>query len=814
MEVLLHDLRYAARMLAANKGFTAAAVLTLALGIGATAAIFSVVNDVLLRPLPYDGSEQIYRIRTIDGQGLPLGPVMAAHIDPLNEPQGAVLAAAYGFANDTSIVGRDGLAFATSAYYTSAEFFQIFTDPPVLGRSFEPGDGSAGTVLSHRVWRELFESDPEVIGSAVTVGGITRTVVGVAAPDFEFPAGTGLWTQFKAEGQSADVLQMDGYARLGPSGSGEQLQAMLDVVAGTLAPWQDGRPVRFVSVSLLEDVVGDFSSTVLILSGAVAILLLIACLNVAILLFTRGAVRARELALRGALGAGQWRVVRQLLTETCALAVLGGMLGLGFAAAAVRLAGVIGLTGLPRLQTLSIDRNVLLFAAACIAITTLAVGLVPVLRQARGNLTGLINEGGRSVSGGRGRNRLFGTLVVAEVALAVVLVTGAGLLVRSYANLVSSDPGFDPDRLLTVELHVPGRVDAEAGTGYLPVARFYENLLDRIRAMPGVESVGATSHVPLIPPVARAPFMEPGEPFDPSAPLLRQTQTTQVSPGYFASMGTRAVAGRLFEPSDGRTAPGVAVVNEAFVRFVYPNGDAVGQRLAFPGSGLWAPGGLAFGIGEMATGEFEVVGVVPDIPQSTLWETPEPAVYFPFEQWTVRRMTVVVRTQLENPSSLIPAIRTALAELDSTIPPVFTGYADVLSASVARERLGAALLAAFGLASLLLAAVGIYGLMSYSVSQRSAEFAVRSALGARSNETLRMIVAWALRLALVGTALGLVGAWAIGTIVASQLYELSALDPMVFLAAPLTMMAVSLVSSYLPARRAVRIDPARTLRAE
>jgi ABC-type antimicrobial peptide transport system permease subunit len=216
----------------------------------------------------------------------------------------------------------------------------------------------------------------------------------------------------------------------------------------------------------------------------------------------------------------------------------------------------------------------------------------------------------------------------------------------------------------------------------------------------------------------------------------------------------------------------------------------------------------------MATGEFEVVGVVPDIPQATFWETPEPAVYFPFEQWTVRRMAVVVRTQLENPSSLIPAIRTALAELDSTIPPVFTVYAEVLSASVARERLGAALLAAFGLASLLLAAVGIYGLMSYSVSQRSAEFAVRSALGARSNETLRMIVAWALRLALVGTALGLVGAWAMGTIVASQLYELSALDPMVFLVVPLTMMAVSLVSSYLPARRALRIDPARTLRAE
>jgi putative ABC transport system permease protein len=364
---------------------------------------------------------------------------------------------------------------------------------------------------------------------------------------------------------------------------------------------------------------------------------------------------------------------------------------------------------------------------------------------------------------------------------------------------------------------VPGRVDADTGTGYLPVARFYEDLMDRIRALGGVESVAATSHVPLIPPTDQAPFLEEGEPFnprDPSSRPVRRTQVTRVSPGYFESMGTRAVAGRLFERSDARAAPGVAVVNEAFVRFVYPNGTAVGQRLVLPGVGFWRPGGLAYRIGEMATGQFDVVGVVPDIPQSTLWETPEPAVYFPLEQWTVRRMTLVIRTRVGDPASLIPAIRAVLGELDATIPPAFTVYADVLSAAVARERLGAALLGAFALASLLLAAVGIYGLMSYSVSQRSTEIAVRSALGARSNEMSRMIVAWALRLALVGTALGLGGAWAMGKIVASQLYEIGAFDPLVFVTVPLTILAVAIVSSYLPARRAARIDPAHTLRSE
>jgi putative ABC transport system permease protein len=809
---LLHDLRFSVRMLGANVRFTASAVLTLALGIGATAAIFSVVDEVLLTPLPYDDSEQIYRIRTIDAQGLPLGPVMSAHIDALNERRGPVLAAAYGLSNEVSFVGRNGLAVAISQYVASEQFFRIFTDPLFLGRGFGPGDDNA-TVISHRLWREQFESDPNVIGSVV----LGQTIVGVAAPDFDFPPGTGAWTMFSAQGQAAAVLSMDGYARVERGVVGDELQAVLDVVAGTVAPWGDGRPVRFVSASLLDDMVGDFSSTVLILSGAVAILLLIACLNVAILLFTRGAARARELALRGALGAGRWRVTRQLLTETSTLAVLGGALGLALAAGAVRLFGVIGFADLPRLQALSVDRNVLLFAAACIAITTFAVGLAPALRQARGNLTSLINDGGRSSTGGPKRNRLFGTLVVAEVALAVVLVIGATLLVRSYWNLVSRDPGVNPERLLTVEISVPGRVDAETGTGYLPVARFYEDLMERIRAMQGVESVGAASHVPLIPPTDQAPFLQQGEAFNPRQPgarPVRRTQVTRVSPGYFDSIGTRSVAGRLFEPSDGRAAPGVVVVNEAFVRVVYPDGDALGQRISFPGIGFWRPGGLAYGIGEMATGQFDIVGVVPDIPQSSLWETPEPAVYFPLEQWTVRRMTLVIRTRLEDPGTLIPAIRDLLGELDATIPPAFTVYADVLSASVARERLGAALLGAFGLASLLLAAVGIYGLMSYSVTQRSGEIAVRSALGARSREMAGMIVAWALRLALAGTALGLGGAWAAGKIITSQLYGIGAFDPMVFVGVPLAIIAVAIVSSYLPARRAARIDPAHTLRAE
>jgi putative ABC transport system permease protein len=279
-------------------------------------------------------------------------------------------------------------------------------------------------------------------------------------------------------------------------------------------------------------------------------------------------------------------------------------------------------------------------------------------------------------------------------------------------------------------------------------------------------------------------------------------------------MGVRPVAGRLFEPTDRRDAPGVALVNEAFVRFAYANGNSLGQRLIFPGSSVWAPGGLAFGIGEMVRGEFEVVGVVPDIRQSTLWETPEPAVYFPLEQWTVRAMTVVVRAARDDPSGLIPPIRAALAEMDPAIAPVFNVYSEVLAESLAKQRLGMALLTAFGLASLALTAVGIYGLMSYSVAQRSSEIAVRSALGARASEVQRMILGWATRLTLIGIALGLAGAWAARTVVASQLYEISTLDPVVFLAVPAGTLALAILFSYLPARRAANIGPAQTLRAE
>jgi putative ABC transport system permease protein len=808
----VRDVRYALRTLRRDRGVAAMAVLTLALGIGTATSIFSVVNTVLLRPLPYNDPDGIYRIRTMDARGLPLGLVGRAHIDPLNDA-GPVLAAAYGFMNEASIAGPGGLAVPIGEYLVSTRFFEIFTDPLVMGDGLAVTDGPA-TVLSHRIWREVFESDPDIVGSIVVVNGGQRRVTGITAPGFEFPSGAGVWTRMTiTPGPVSDVVtNMEGYVRLKPGASADQLEAALDVLATRLGPWPDGHALQFVSLPLLLEVVGDFQSTVLLLSAAAAILWMIACLNIASLLLTRGAAREREIALRGALGAGRARVIRQLMTEVAVLCVLGGAVGLALAAAGVRVAGVVGFTGLPRLAGLGIDRYVLLFTAVCTVSAMLAVGLASVLRGTGGALFTLVNGGGRSATSAPARRRLFGALVVAEVALAVTLVIGGALLVRSYARLASVDLGFDPERLVTMTVNVTGRT-GDAGSEYLPVARFYQELMGRLRAVPGVEAVAATSHAPLTSDVVSdAPFLLPGETFDSRS--IRPTQTIQVSPDYFEVMGIRPAAGRLLSASDRRGAPGVVLVNEAFVRSVYAGGAAVGRKLGFPGATLWARGGMAFHLGVMAADEFEIVGVVPDIRERTLWDQPQPTVYFPQEQWTTRRMAVVVRGRSDDPRALVPLIRAELAEMDPAIPPAFHVYADVMSAAMARQRLGTALVAAFGLASLALALVGIYGLMSYSVSQRTSEIAIRSALGARSGELLGMIVGRTLWPALVGIALGAAGAWAMRTVVASQLYEISAADPVVFAVVPAVTVFVAMAAAYVPARRAVRLDPVVVLRGE
>jgi len=826
MDVLGRDLKFTRRVLTKNPAFTATAIVTLALGIGASTVIFSVVDAVLLKPLDYNDSGDIYRVYTVDTVGLPRGTTGPPHIDPMAEEGQSIQAAFYGYSFEQSVVNGDGTAFAVNEFRTSEEFFQVFTEPLHLGRAFEPGDNFQNTILSYQTWRDVFGSDPNILGRPINVGDGPLNVIGVAAEGFEFPVGTAMWTKiFTAPQGPLPLFNMPGYVRVHPGVSAAQVQAELDVFAGRLGPWPDGRALEFVAQPLLDEVVGDLKSTLLIVSGATAVLLLITCINVANLLLARGVVRTSEFALREALGARRWRVFRQLTTESFVLCCLGGVLGLAVAVGAIKLLEAIGPADLPRFGTLSIDANVFLFAAACVLVVAFVVGFAPALRVSRGDLSALINTGGRSAAVAPGRNRVFGALVIAEIAFAVVLVIGAGLLVRSYSQLASADPGFDPQRMLTLVLNVPGRLDVSNprfdqerqtvtydGTGMLPVALFYQELVRRIEALPGVASAGATSAAPLhqgLFPVTLAAYPVVGS----SAAVTDQlAYGNQVAPEYFTTLGIRPLAGRLLEPTDRRGAAGVAIVSQTYARAYLDGENPVGRRIALPGGGSWRVGGIAFQLGERVVDEVEIVGVIPDIKQGSLQDDVQPAVYIPQEQWILRKMAIVVRAETDDPAALIPGIRRELAALDSTIPAVFAVYSDIVAASLSRHRLGAVVLVVFGLVSLTLAAVGTYGLISFSVNQRFNEIAVRSAFGAERVNLLKMFVTRALQLAAIGVVLGVGGAIAMRQVVASQLYETSALDPWVLALVPLTMLAVTLLASYVPARRASQIDVCAALR--
>jgi predicted permease len=833
LDVLGRDLKFTRRVLTKNLAFTATAIVTLALGLASSTVIYSVVDAVLLKPLDYQDSGDLYRMYTVDPAGLPRGTTGPLHIDPIDEEGQSIQAAMYGYSFEQSVVNGEGTAFSVNEFRTSHGFFSVFTEPMHLGREFETSDNYQRTILSYQTWRDVFGSDPDIINRPINVGSGPLTVIGVAAEGFEFPVGTGMWTLiFTGRDAGMDrplpLLNMPGYVRASPGVSAAQVQAELDVFAGRLGEsfrWPDGRPLEFVAQPLLQEVVGDLRGTLFIVSGATAVLLLIACINVANLLLARGVVRTSEFALREAIGARRWRVFRQLMTESFVLCTLGGVIGLGLALGAIQLLKAIGPADLPRLSTVSIDTNVFLFAAGCVVLVALLVGFAPALRVARGDLSALLNAGGRSAAMARGRNRVFGSLVVAEIALAVVLVIGAGLLVRSYSALAATDPGFDPSRMLTLVLNVTGRLDVQNmrpnadrtaaiydGSGMLGVAQFYEELVRRIDALPGVASAGTTSAAPLnqgLFPVTLNPFPVVGSSVSPADQLA---YGSQVSPDYFTTLGIRPIDGRLLEPTDTRDSRGVAVINRTYARRYFAGENPIGRRIG-PVAGGFQPGGIAWNqLGEAVVREVEIVGVIPDIKQATLEDEVEPAVFIPQQQWTMRRGAIMIRAEHDDPAALIPAVRRELAALDSTIPGTFAVYSDVVAAGLSRHRLGAVVLLVFGFVSLTLAAVGTYGLMSFSVNQRVNEIAVRAAFGAERGTLLTMFVKGALQLAAIGIVLGVAGAVAMRQLVASQLYETSALDPWVLALVPLTMVAVTLLASYMPARRASRIDVSTALR--
>jgi putative ABC transport system permease protein len=809
MRTMWQDVRYAARTLLKSPGFTAVAVVALALGIGANTAIFSVVKAVLLSPLPYPEPERLVWVREINpGSDILDEPAsMPNYNDWRTQSQSFEGLAAFGYAGGTITEG-DREPERVSGMSTSANFFDVVGVRPALGRGFLPEEEAAGknrvVVISHALWQRRFNSDPSVLGRQITITGNVHTVVGVAPKDFKTPVpgpkAPDLWFpiafRFDESIRRSDFLNV--FGRLKPGASVEQGRAELEALAARLAAEHPATNAGWsVKVEPLhERVVGNVRQALWVLMGMVGLLLLIACANVANLLLARAAARRQEIAVRTALGAGRWRVVRQLLTESVILALMGGALGLVLAAWGVELLVALSPGNLPRLEEVGLDARVLAFTLGVSALTGVVFGILPALSASKADVAVSLKEGGsRGSTAGRGARRLRSSLVVAEIAITAVLLAGAGLMVRSFAAVQSVDPGLRADRVLTFDFALPMTAYKEAPQR----AAFYEQLTARAAAIPGVEHAAIVDALPMTGNTNVLAFVVEGRPPLPPE-KVQDAEMFSVAPGYFDVMGIPLLRGEPLTERHRADVPTVVVINETMARRYFPGEDPVGKRLNLgdPEKTPW----------------WTVVGVVRDARTDGLDKEPYPQMYVPAAQYPQRAGTFVARTK-GDPASVVPALRREVASMDKDIPLYnLRTMEQVLSDSLSRRRFQMVLVAAFAGVGLLLAAVGIYGVISYSVTQRSHEIGVRMALGARVGDILKLVVGQGLWLALAGVGLGLLGAFALTRVLTSLLYGVSATDPLTFAAVASGLLGVALLACLLPARRATKVDPMVALRYE
>jgi putative ABC transport system permease protein len=811
MEALLQDFRYAARTLRKAPGFTALVVLTLALGIGANSAIFSVVDGVLLRSLPFAEPERLVMFGTTRHDEEPqAGTLSPPDFMSLRENTRA-FADVVAFTSGGGALTGGGEPEHIEVVWVSAGFFELLGAQPALGRGFLPEENQPGNtevaVLSHQLWQQSFGADPGIVGATVTVNGITRTVVGVAPPGFSFPENRPLWAPLPysesfssetAQNRRAQYLSVLG--RIRPGTTLEQARAEVSTLAARLEQEfpETNTGIRLAVLPLHEVMVGKVRTPLLILLGAVGLVLLIACANVANLLLARAAARQGEMAVRAALGAERGRLVRQLLTESLLLGLLGGVLGLLLASWGTALLTTLQPEGIPRLENIAVDGTVVAFTAAVALLTSLLFGLVPALQATRTDLAAMLKEGGRGALPGRQGQRTRSLLVVAEMALAVMLLIGAGLLLRSFLELQRVDPGFRPEQTLAVDLSLPSRNYPEE---HQRVA-FYQALLERLRALPGVHEVGAVSILPMANGRMAITFdVEGREPAPPGEePVLEVRVAT---PGYFGAVGIPLRRGRVFTDADHTAAPQAVLLNETAAQRYFPGEDPIGRRILLG----WTPTE-----GRHAGGE--VVGIVGDVRQLGPGEDFLPEVYLPHAQVPQVGMSVVLRAAAD-PLALAGAIRAEVRAVDPNLPISSLRTLDqVVSRAVAQPRFYMLLLSIFAVVALVLAAIGIFGVMAYMVAQRTREIGIRIALGAEPSAVRHMVVGRALRLTIGGVVIGGLGALALTRVLESLLYGVSTTDPLTFVAVGILLSGVALLASYLPARRATHVDPMIALRAE
>jgi putative ABC transport system permease protein len=805
MDTLLQDLRYTLRSLLRNPGFTLAAVMTLALGIGATAAIFSAVNAVLLRPLPYPEPDRLAMVWLTNPE---FDRDVTSHPIFLEWGQASGIEAIAGYTGTAGTFTDEGDPEEVTGARVTADFFRVLRTAPHLGSPIDEAHTSAGgyqvVVLSHRLWTRRFGEDPGVLGRTVMIDGVPREVIAVMPQGFSYPEGAEYWLPISpAEDgwqgllESAGSLWLSVIGRLRPEAAPSQVTAELVAITERIAG-ETGQEGFSAFVEPLRDtIVGDVRPPLLILFGAVGLVLLIACANVANLLLARGATRGRELAVRTALGASSGRLTRQVLTESLVLAVIGGVAGLLVAVWGASLLGSMVPPDLPRIGGLGVDATVLGFSALLSLATGLLFGVAPAMQARVVGIASALRDAGRGASGLR-MSRLRPLIVVLQVAIALLLLVGTGLLLRSFANLQAVEPGFQTERMLGFRLTPPQARYAE-----MPhVQQFYDELVEQLNRVPSVESASAINTLLL----ARLPNMSPvsieGRPPASESEGMVSVTSDFVHPDFFRTMGMEIVRGRGFEPSDNLDALPVVVVNEAFVRRFLPEEDPIGRR--FTRGNPEDP--EAFWV--------TIVGVVADSRRSGLTEPVRPAGFRPTSQGTPRSMEVVVRTAGQ-PLAFVPELRRIMRELDPQMPIVqLRTVEQAMAETVATRRFVMLLLAVFAGLAVTLAAVGIYGVLSFLVGQRTREFGVRMALGAEPLAVLGLVLRQAMGHVLLGVLLGAAGALALTRLLASQLYGVSPTDPLTFVGVTALLVGVALLAAYLPARRAARVDPMIALRAE
>jgi len=803
-EDMFQDLRFGLRMLLKNPGFTLIAVITLSLGIGANTAIFSVVNAVVLRPLPFAEPERLVWLWDTQPQ-LPTAPAsLPDFLDWKEQNRSFEHLAAFQRGNMFLNTG-DG-ARDTAVGLVTPEIFALFRVSPILGRTFTAEETLPGrsrvTVLSHALWQSRFGSDPNVVGRTVELSGAAYTVIGVMPAGFSFPNQAELWRPLQIDPNRLDrgphYLRIVG--RLKPGVTLSQAQAEMSALAARLAQqYPEKIAGHGVKLELLRDViVGDIGSALFILLGAVGFVLLIACANVANLLLARVGARQKEIAVRTALGASRLRLVRQLLTESILLAVGGGVAGLAVAMAGVKWLVSFGPDTIPRVHEIAVDPRMAGFTLLISVVTGVLFGLIPALQVSKPALADALKESGRA-SAGLHRSRLRSVLVISEVALSLVLLIGAGLMIRSFAKLNQVDPGFNPSRLLTLGVTLLRNKYPEDER----VAQVYAQLLERAAATPGIVSVGATSELPIGGGNTSDYFTIEGRP--PMAKEARPiTEYRVVTPRYFDAMAIPLLAGRDVAATDTKQSPNVVVINDAFARRHFPGENPLGQRLNLQGQ---------------ERDPLLIVGVVGNVRDFGLDEPPTPEAYVPFLQDPLgktyqRSMTMVARTQAD-PIAVAGSLRAALTELDKSLPVyAIKPMTEYLRDSLTRRRFNLILLSVFGGVALVLAAIGIYGVISYGVTQRTHEIGIRLALGANTRDVLKLVVRQGMMLTLGGVALGLFAALALTRLMKTLLFEVSVTDPLTFIVIAVLLALVAMLACWIPARRATKVDPLVALRHE